>query len=57
MTEQQAMTMAKDPVRGMDVDPTTTKHRDDFQGQDDSCRRLMSRRGKLGGSAKPPCRA
>ncbi len=44
MTEQQAMTMAKDPVRGMDVDPTTTKHRDDFQGQDDSCRRLMSRR-------------
>jgi Cu+-exporting ATPase len=33
MTNQQPTAMAKDPVCGMDVDPTTTKHSSEYQGQ------------------------
>ena len=33
MTDQQPPTMAKDPVCGMDVDPTTAKQTSQYEGQ------------------------
>ncbi|MDQ3695502.1 MAG: YHS domain-containing protein [Chloroflexota bacterium] len=33
MTDQQSTTMAKDPVCGMEVDPTIAKHSSEYQGK------------------------
>ena len=33
MTSNKAQPAVKDPVCGMDVDPTTTKHRSEYRGE------------------------